>query len=87
MFSPAIYEILQNTQPDTNDAIQLTDAIDTLIQQGGKVIGVKLPTNERRYDIGNFESYFQTFIEFALHDEQLGPSVREFVQSQLNASD
>ena len=87
VFSPAIYEILQNTQPDTNDAIQLTDAIDTLIQQGGKVIGVKLPTNERRYDIGNFESYFQTFIEFALHDEQLGPSVREFVQSQLNASD
>lgn len=87
VFSPAIYEILQNTQPDANDAIQLTDAIDTLIQQGGKVLGVKLPANERRYDIGNFESYFQTFIEFALHDEQLGPSVREFVQSQLNASD
>ena len=85
VFSPAIYEILQTTAPDASDAIQLTDAIDTLIKQGGKVLGVRLSENERRYDVGNFESYFQTFIEFALHDEQLGASIRDFVSSQLDS--
>jgi UTP--glucose-1-phosphate uridylyltransferase len=39
-------------------------------------LAVKLPPNERRYDIGNFPSYFETFVEFALADPDHGPELR-----------
>ena len=39
-------------------------------------LGVKLQSDERRYDIGNFRSYFETFIEFALADPEYGEDLR-----------
>ena len=50
----------------------MTDAIRKLIRSGGKVLGVRLPRGEERFDIGNFESYFLAFVEFALADPQYG---------------
>ena len=47
-----------------------------LIRDGGRVLGVRLP-GERRFDIGNFESYFRAFAEFALADPQYGPALRK----------
>jgi UTP-glucose-1-phosphate uridylyltransferase len=37
----------------------------------------------RRYDVGNFESYMRTFIEFALEDDVLGTEMRAFVRGLL----
>ena len=31
---------------------------------------------EKRYDIGNFPSYFESFVEFALADPIYGPEFR-----------
>lgn len=76
VFSPAIYDAIARTLPGKNGEIQLTDAIRLLLNQGAKVIGLKLPPGESRYDIGNFESYFEAFIDFAVHDPQLGPRLR-----------
>ena len=76
VFSPAIFDCLERTRPGKGDEIQLTDAIRLLIEQGGKVLGVRLPPGERRFDIGNFESYFLAFLEFALADEHYGPTLR-----------
>jgi len=76
VFSPAIYDAIARTLPGKNGEIQLTDAIRLLLDQGAKVLGVRLPPGETRYDIGNFESYFEAFIEFAVHDPQLGPRLR-----------
>jgi UTP--glucose-1-phosphate uridylyltransferase len=66
VFSPDIHEALEKTPPGKNGEIQLTDAIRMVLEQGGKIMGMHLGAGERRYDIGNFESYFQAFIEFAL---------------------
>jgi hypothetical protein len=41
-------------------------------QSGGRAFGVRLRPEERRYDIGNFGSYFRAFVEFALADEKQG---------------
>ena len=60
-----------------------TDAIRAMIRHGGKVMGVRLSPGERRYDIGNFESYYAAFVEFALADPRYGPSLRERVQALL----
>ncbi len=72
VFSPAIFDCLERTRPGKANEIQLTDAIRMLIREGGKVLGVRLSPDEPRFDIGNFESYFVAFMEFALADPQYG---------------
>lgn len=82
VFKPIIFEHLARIEPKSDD-IQLTEAIHQLIKDGGKVIGMQLAPGERRFDIGNFESYFRTFIEFALADPRYGADLRVFVQDLL----
>jgi UTP--glucose-1-phosphate uridylyltransferase len=83
VFSPAIFDHLTTTKPGKGGEIQLTDAIRSLIHRGGKVLGLRLSTDERRYDIGNFESYYAAFVEFALADDKYGPGLREHLKTLL----
>ena len=83
IFQPQIFDLLTKTKPGKGGEIQLTDAIRTLLQQGGKVLGLQLTGGERRFDIGNFESYYRAFIEFALADPKYGPDLRLFVEDLL----
>jgi len=83
VFSPAIFEMIRKAEPDRRGEIQLTDAIRMLAAAGERIIGVKLSGGEKRYDIGNFRSYFETFIEFALADPQHGPPLRQRLRSLL----
>lgn len=86
VFSPDIYEAIDRTEPTDTGEVQLTDAIRMLIREGRKVFGVKLAPGEKRYDIGNFLSYFRTFIDFALADEEYGDSVRKYMKDALGQS-
>lgn len=79
IFTPKIFDALARTGLGKGGEIQLTDAIKLLIESGEKVYGVRLGYEERRYDIGNFESYFRAFVEFALADEKYGASLREYL--------
>jgi UTP--glucose-1-phosphate uridylyltransferase len=54
-----------------------------MLREGERVVGVRLPPDEKRYDIGNFESYFETFVEFALTDPEFGPRLRQHVKELL----
>ena len=38
-----------------------------------------LGAGEKRYDIGNFETYFKAFIDFALADERYGYLIRQYL--------
>ncbi len=84
VFSPAIFDALQRTPPGKGGEIQLTDAIRLLIQEGKKVLGMRLSKNERRFDIGNYDAYFRAFVEFALADKKYGASLRKFLVKLLN---
>ena len=84
IFSSQIFPALHDTKPGKGGEIQLTDAIRGLIRNGEKVIGVQLPSDEKRYDIGNFESYFKAFAEFALSDPEHGEALRAHVRSLLD---
>jgi UTP--glucose-1-phosphate uridylyltransferase len=79
IFTPGIFDALDRTKPGKGGEIQLTDAIKIMIEDGAKVYGVRLNSDECRYDIGNFESYFRAFTEFALADEKYGASLREYI--------
>lgn len=87
IFSERIFEALRETPPGKGGEIQLTDAIRLLIRNGETVLGVKLPPTERRYDIGNFESYFKAFFDFVLADPQYGSQMRQYLKEQLDEKD
>lgn len=84
VFAPTIFEAIQRTPPGKGGEIQLTDAIRLVIQDGGKVYGMKLRNGERRFDIGNFDTYFRAFVEFALADEKHGAALREYVEHLIH---
>ncbi len=85
VFGPVIFDYLRRTPPGKGDEIQLTDAVRMLIRDGGKVLGVSLGEDEKRFDIGNFESYFEAFVEFALSDPVYGAGLREKIAGLLGA--
>jgi len=82
VFSPAIFEALERTLPDQRGEIQLTDAIRLLVQMGEPVYAWPLAPDQQRYDVGNFESYFRTFVDFALADERYGYMVRQYIKAK-----
>ena len=83
VFSPAIFEALEETQPGKGGEVQLTDAIRILLKKGAKGVGLSLPASEPRFDIGNYDSYFKSFVEFALADPDHGESLREHIRGLL----
>jgi UTP--glucose-1-phosphate uridylyltransferase len=86
VLSPGIFAALRETPPGKGGEIQLTDAIRAVIRQGGRAYGIRLGAGEARYDIGNFESYFRAFVEFALADGRFGPSLRRYLEHLLDAA-
>lgn len=87
LFSPIIFDAIRQTKPDKRNEIQLTDAIRILRDRGYRLLGLKLAPGERRYDIGNFQSYFETFLEFALADPEYGPHLRERLKTLAGLKD
>jgi UTP--glucose-1-phosphate uridylyltransferase len=86
VLSPAIFDAIATTRRGSGGEIQLTDAIRAMIANGGRAYGVRLRPDERRYDIGNFESYFEAFVAFALADARFGPALRRHLLDLLDVS-
>ncbi len=84
VFSPAIFGELQKTGRGKGGEIQLTDAMCQVLKKGGKGIGIRLPKDEPRFDIGNFGSYFQAFVDFALADPQYGEGLEIYLREKLS---
>ena len=86
VLSPAIFQALAETKRGKGGEIQLTDALRAVIRSGGRAYGVRLRPGERRYDIGNFEAYFEAFVAFALADRKFGPALRRHLLEALDVS-
>jgi UTP--glucose-1-phosphate uridylyltransferase len=84
VFGPELFSAIKTTLPDRKGEVQLVDAIKVLMARGINVRGVALGPGEKRYDIGNFESYFKAFIDFALADEHVGYTVRQYINQLAN---
>ena len=59
VFQPIISKALETTEPGKNGEIQLTDAIQKLIDWGLKVYAVKLDKSYSHLDIGSPERYWE----------------------------
>jgi UTP--glucose-1-phosphate uridylyltransferase len=76
VLDPAVFAILETTEPGRGGEIQLTDALCTLARttpadQGGGVVGVVF--RGRRYDTGDRLSYLQAVVRLACERDDLGP--------------
>ncbi len=83
IFSPDIFEAIRRTPAGRKGELEITDAMNTLIKMGRKVVGVRLRADEHRYDVGGFETYFKAFIDFALEDPEYGYMIRQYIRGRL----
>jgi len=79
VFAPEIFDAIDMTLPDKSGELQITDSISLLIKKGLPVYAVLMGEGEKRYDIGNYESYFRAFVDFALQDEKYGHMLRNYL--------
>lgn len=82
VFDPIIFQAIERT-PQVHGEVGLSHAIRTLLKMGAPVRCVVMRPEERRFDIGNFGSYFKAFAFFALRDPEYGPSLREFLRREV----
>lgn len=68
IINPAIFEILEHTQPGKGGEIQLTDALKELAQ---KEAMYAYNFEGRRYDVGDKQGFLEATVEFALRREDL----------------
>ncbi|EEH96881.2 MULTISPECIES: UTP--glucose-1-phosphate uridylyltransferase GalU [Clostridium] len=68
IITPQIFEILQSTEPGKGGEIQLTDALQTLIQNEAMYA---YNFEGRRYDVGDKLGFLQATVEYALKREEL----------------
>ena len=83
IFSPRIFELLEETGLGHGKEVQLTDAIRALIAEGGRVLAVQLRPGELRLDVGNFDSYGRSFMRSMLIHPEHGPKLRRYASALL----
>ena len=81
IFGPEIFAEIKKLRPTTQGELGITDAIRGLIKSGHTVRCVPLGQDEIRYDIGNHESYYKAFINYALKDPNCGDAIRAYLQT------
>jgi len=82
LFTPEIFEALEQTQPGVGGEIQITDAIANLARKG-RVYGCIF--QGERFDAGDKLGYVQATIHYALKHPELGEGfknwLKEFVKT------
>lgn len=61
-FSPCVFDAIKASKSDASGELQLTSAIQEMIEEGKRIFAVKLRSREVRIDIGNPESYLRALI-------------------------
>jgi UTP--glucose-1-phosphate uridylyltransferase len=61
VFSSRLFDAIEDVRPGVNNELQLSDAIQLLIEQRNAVYAVELSPRERRVEIGDPDSYKEAF--------------------------
>jgi UTP--glucose-1-phosphate uridylyltransferase len=77
VFTPELFDALEQVEPGAGGEIQLTDAIGLLLAHQ-PVFG--LVFDEGRYDIGKKDDYLRAMVELAAERDDLGPAFRRFLR-------
>jgi UTP--glucose-1-phosphate uridylyltransferase len=80
VLEPAIYDILETTEPGKGGEIQLTDALRRMAHDNisGGVYGFIF--RGRRYDTGDKLDYIKAIVRLALQRDDLGPKLEQWLE-------
>ena len=78
VFSAAIWDLLEKTPVGVGDEIQLTDAIDMLIE---KEMVEAFHMTGISYDCGDKIGYMKAFVEYGLHHNKLGGEFKSYLKA------
>lgn len=82
VFSAAIWDLLERTPIGVGDEIQLTDAIDMLIEketvEAFHMTGIS-------YDCGDKIGYMKAFVEYGLHHNKLGDEFKSYLKALISS--
>lgn len=82
---PAVFDVLERTEPGRGGEIQLTDALATLarmpVEEGGSVHGVVF--RGRRYDTGDRLDYLKAQVRIAVDRPDLGPDLAAWLKEYV----
>lgn len=82
VFSAAIWDLLEKTPVGVGDEIQLTDAIDMLIEketvEAFHMTGIS-------YDCGDKIGYMKAFVEYGLHHNKLGGEFKSYLKALISS--
>ncbi|OOF39214.1 UTP--glucose-1-phosphate uridylyltransferase [Rodentibacter rarus] len=78
VFSTAIWDLLERTPIGVGDEIQLTDAIDMLIE---KETVEAFHMTGRSFDCGDKIGYLEAFVEYGIQHEKLGKDFKAFIKN------
>ena len=82
VLSSDVFASLAAVGPGVNGEIQLTDAVQHMIQNGKKVLAYKL--QGKRYDIGNIRGLLETTVSLALHNPLYKDMLYEIFKRELS---
>lgn len=77
----SVFDALRETKPGKGGEIQITDAIELLIEQGHPVHIVV--HHGDRHDLGNPGGYIRACVDFALQDDVYGPGLKRWLTERL----
>ncbi|MEO9223105.1 MAG: UTP--glucose-1-phosphate uridylyltransferase, partial [Mycobacteriaceae bacterium] len=76
-----IFDSLRRISPGSGGELQLTDAVQLLIDEGHPVHLVV--HRGKRHDLGNPGGYLRAAVDFALADPTYGPDLQTYLQQRL----
>ena len=79
IITPQIFNIIENTPPGKGGEIQLTDALQTLIENEAMYA---YNFEGKRYDVGDKLGFLQATVEFALKKEELREPFIEYLTNR-----
>ncbi len=82
VFSAAIWGLLEKTPIGVGDEIQLTDAIDMLIE---KEVVEAFHMTGKSFDCGDKIGYMQAFVEYGLQHDKLGQQFKAYLQQLVKS--
>lgn len=80
VLTPEIFEMLETQEPGAGGEIQLTDAIDRLMDRQAVYA---YDFEGKRYDVGDKFGFIKATIDFALNRKDLGDQVRDYLLNEI----
>ncbi len=78
ILTPEIYTMLEKVEPGKNNEIQLTDALQLLLQRESIYSYI---FEGKRYDVGNKLDYLKTTVEMALKREEFSEQFMDYLKT------